>query len=89
MKLITLFGQLLISATAVKRTSVEELRAALQESWMTPITKPDADYLHGQIIGNLKRLQAPNEQKQNLSYAGSPAAEIAATHRTEPCQSQP
>ena len=28
------------SATAVKRTSVEELRAVSHESWMTPITNP-------------------------------------------------
>lgn len=36
---VLVLGQFFISATAVKSTSVEELRAVSQESWMTPMTK--------------------------------------------------
>ncbi len=47
-----------ILATAVKRTSVEELRAVSQESWITPMINPTATTCIAISLLIPKRLQA-------------------------------
>ncbi|CJP57463.1 Uncharacterised protein [Streptococcus pneumoniae] len=68
------------SATAVKRTSVEELRAVSHESWMTPITKPTPTTCMAISLEIPKRLQATGiRRREPPAIPEAPQAEIAAT----------
>ncbi len=68
------------SATAVKRTSVEELRAVSHESWMTPITNPTPTTCMAISLEIPKRLQATGiRRREPPAIPEAPQAEIAAT----------
>ena len=72
--------QFFISATAVKSTSVEELRAVSQESWMTPMTKPTLTTCMAISLEIPKRLQATGINKREPpATPEAPQAEMAAT----------
>ena len=68
------------SATAVKRTSVEELRAVSHESWMTPMTNPTPTTCIAISLEIPKRLQATGiRRREPPAIPEAPQAEIAAT----------
>ena len=68
------------SATAVKRTSVEELRAVSHESWMTPMTNPTPTTCMAISLEIPKRLQATGIRRRDPpAIPEAPQAEIAAT----------
>ena len=68
------------SATAVKSTSVEELRAVSQESWITPMTNPTPTTCMAISFEIPKRLQATGMRRSEPpAIPEAPQAEIAAT----------
>ena len=68
------------SATAVNRTSVEELMAVSHESWMTPITNPTPTTCMAISLEIPKRLQATGiRRREPPAIPEAPQAEIAAT----------
>ena len=74
------FFQRLFSATAVKRTSVEELRAVSQESWMTPTIKPTPTTCMAKSFEIPKRLPATGTNRRDPpAIPEAPQAEIAET----------
>ena len=73
-------GQSFISEIAVKRTSVDELRAVSQESWMTPIMKPTLTTCIAISLSIPKRLQATGiKRREPPATPEAPQAETAAT----------
>ena len=65
---------------AVKRTSVDELRAVSQESWITPIMKPTLTTCIAISLSIPKRLQATGiKRREPPATPEAPQAETAAT----------
>jgi len=65
---------------AVKRTSVDELRAVSQESWRTPMTNPTLTTCMAKSLVIPKRLHATGMRRRDPpATPDAPQAEIAAT----------